>query len=443
MAVSAQAFVDQLQRVGLLSVEEMALVKEKLPGEMLAGEGTEVASFLVTDGRITRYQSDVLLGKYSGPLMLGNYVVLEPIGRGGMGRVYKARHQRMQRLAAIKMISPRAAHSRDVTRRFLREARAAARLNHPHIVRAFDVDVEGETTYFAMEFIDGVDLATLVKRQGPLPVEKAVDLMRQAAEGLEYAHAQGIVHRDIKPSNLLLDNGGKLKILDMGLARLDETSDAPLTLSDEVVGTADYMSPEQAQTPRGVDQRSDIYSLGCTMYLLLTGQPMYAGQTLMEKLMSHKSAPIPSLRDMRRDVLRRLDQLYQEMVAKKPDDRPQTMSDVASRLRRIEAALRGRAKRDGEVFDLSTAADRPVPRTQWDDAPTRILTATGTVADFPAVDVAADTVQGGPTEIAVKSGGSGLAQSLRGSWLLLAGLATAGVAALAVIVVLIVAAFRH
>jgi len=446
MAVSAQTFTDRLEQFGLLSAHDLAPVRERLSESGFNDEPARLAAELVAEGRITRYQCDVLLGKYTGPLQLGNYLVLGPIGQGGMGRVYKARHRRMQRLVAIKMISPRAASSGDVTRRFMREARASARLNHPHIVRAFDVDVADGATYFAMEFVDGVDLATLVKRRGPLPVEKVVDLMTQAGEGLQYAHAQGIVHRDIKPSNLLVDTAGTLKILDMGLARFDEASAGPLTVTGEVVGTADYMSPEQAETPRSVDHRSDIYSLGCTMYLLLTGQPMYAGQTIMEKLMSHKSAPIPSLRDMRRDVLRRLDQLFQEMVAKKPDDRPQTMSDVVSRMRRIEAALRGRAKRDGEVFDLATAADRPVARPEWDDAPTREFTPTGTVPDIQVIATEqvnateADTMQGGPTEVFVRTGGAESPESRRSRRLLMAVLATASVAVVALLILLLVVA---
>ncbi len=446
MAVSAQAFVDRLEQFGLLPADDLTPVKEKLTVAGFDEPAARLAAELVAEGRITRYQSDVLLQNRVGPVLLGNYVVLAPIGRGGMGQVYKARHQRMQRIAAIKVIAPRAASSGDIVRRFMREARAAARLNHPNIVRAFDADLADGATYFAMEFVDGVDLATLVKKQGPLPVEKVVDLMTQAGEGLQYAHAQGVVHRDIKPSNLLVDTAGTLKILDMGLARLDEASAGPLTVSGEVVGTADYMSPEQAEAPRGVDQRSDIYSLGCTMYLLLTGQPMYTGQTIMEKLMSHKSAPIPSLRDMRRDVLRRLDQLFQEMVAKKPADRPQTMSDVVGRLRRIAAALRGRAKRDAEVFDLSTAADRPVVRPQWDDAPTRVFTPTGTVPDIQVVATEqtdateADTMQGGSTEIFVRLGARESTESRRSRRILMAVLAAASVAVAALLILLLVGA---
>ncbi len=287
-----------------------------------------LAIALVQRGSLTPYQASVLYqGKVWG-LILGNYVVLEKLGAGGMGLVFKAEHRRMKRIVALKVLPPAVTDTPGALQRFQREVEAAARLNHPNIVHASDADEAQGVHFLVMEFVDGIDLSRLVKRDGPLSVARAVDCVLQAARGLEHAHAAGIVHRDVKPSNLLVDGKGVVKVLDMGLARMDAAagnSAAPtkeeLTHSGSILGTSDYMSPEQAVNTKRADRRSDIYSLGCTLHYLLTGRPPYAGETLMEKLLAHREQPIPSLRDARPEAPAALEAVFQRMAAKRPEDR--------------------------------------------------------------------------------------------------------------------------
>ena len=264
--------------------------------------------------------------------VLGNYVLLEPIGGGGMGRVFKARHRLMNRLAAVKVLSQELFRSEAARRRFRREVEAAARLTHPHIVAAYDAGEADGRDFLVMEYVEGPNLSELVKRDGPLSVDKALTYLAQAASGLAYAHAAGIVHRDVKPANLLVDAAGEVKVLDMGLARLPlsdmETGDPGLTASGVVMGTAAFMAPEQAADTRRADERSDVYSLGCCLCFLLTGRPPYDGRTPMEVLFAHREQPIPKLREARPDCPAAVDALFRAMIAKRPEDRPASMTAV-------------------------------------------------------------------------------------------------------------------
>ena len=257
--------------------------------------------------------------------VLGEYEILNEIGRGGMGVVYKAQHRRMGRAVALKVLL---GASRDAPRRFGREVLAAARLTNPHIIAALDAGEHQGRPYLVLEFVEGVDLARHVKARGPLPVAEAAAVILQAARGLEYAHARGVVHRDVKPSNLLRDAAGTVKLLDLGLARLldaerperiDDTTE--LTLTGSFLGSVDYIAPEQALDSRRADARSDLYSLGCTLHTLLIGRPPYGGATPMERLVAHREAPIPSLRAARPEVPEALDAIFARLVAKKPEDR--------------------------------------------------------------------------------------------------------------------------
>lgn len=276
------------------------------------------------------------------PMQFGEYVVTEVLGRGGMGVVYRGHHTRMKRDVAIKVLPVVTLKNQTSDDRFHREVEAAAKLLHPNIVTAFDAGQHGETTYLVMELVDGQDLGALLKEQGPLPIETAIDYIRQAARGLQYAHEQGVVHRDIKPSNLLVDSSGTIKILDLGLASIADGSDSQeqLTQSGQVMGTVDFMAPEQAKETHAATAQSDIYSLGCTLFRLLTGKPLYECDTIINKLLAHANNPIPKLTDIRQDVPPELYQVFQKMVAKHPHERQTTMALLIEELDACELETR-------------------------------------------------------------------------------------------------------
>jgi serine/threonine protein kinase len=307
-----------------------------------------LVTVLYRTGKLTKYQVQAVYeGKTKG-LVFGQYVVLDKLGAGGMGVVLKAQHRRMKRTVAIKVLSSAAMKQAGTVERFHREAEAAAKLSHPNIVTAYDADEHQGMHYLAMEYVEGKDLATVVKEHGPLPVQQAVECILQAARGLQYAHSRGIVHRDIKPGNLLLDNEGTVKILDMGLARIVGAEAAlggaeRLTTTGQVMGTCDYMAPEQSLDTHQADARADIYSLGCTLFRLLTGNPPYRGETFAKLFLMHLESPIPSLCEARPEVPESLDAVFRRMLAKKPEDRYQSMTEVAAELEAVLAVLSGRS----------------------------------------------------------------------------------------------------
>jgi serine/threonine protein kinase len=277
-------------------------------------------------------------GKWKG-VVLGEYEILDLIGSGGMGLVFRAVHRRMDRVVALKVLSQETTASLDAVQRFQREVKAGAKLTHPNIVTAYDAGEHDGVHYLVMEYIDGITLARRVRGYGPLPLAEAVDCILQAARGLEHAHGKGVIHRDVKPANLLVTSAGTVKILDLGLARLRQLPSAGRTAGSEgltqvgvTLGTADYMAPEQALDASRADHRADIYSLGGTLHYLLTGRPLYSGDSSMERLLAHRESPIPSLRASRPEVAEGLDALFQRLVAKKPEERFSSMSDVIAAL---------------------------------------------------------------------------------------------------------------
>jgi len=331
-AGSVDRFLASLSESGLIAGEDFKRLLEDVP-PLERGDSRQLAQALVKAGKLTRYQAGMLLkGKPKG-LVLGNYAILDVIGKGGMGMVFKAQHRRMERMVALKVLPPAAVKDPVSVQRFQREVKAIAMLAHPNVVAAYDADQAKGVHFLVMEYVDGTDLFRLVKRRGPLPVEQALGCILQAARGLKAAHQAGIVHRDIKPGNLLLDRLGTVKVLDLGLARLDAGDHSacragPLTQIGAIMGTSDYMAPEQGLDTKSADHRADIYSLGCTFYYLLTGKAMYAGATPMEKLIAHQVSPIPLLPC----IAAELQAIYLRLVAKRAKDRFQSMSEVIASL---------------------------------------------------------------------------------------------------------------
>ena len=287
---------------------------------------------------VARFQPGAAIGLVAGQ-RVGDYVIIEPLGAGGMGSVYRAEHILMKRPVALKIIQQQNRSSVLLQRRFEREVRTIAKLSHPNVVTAFDARQDSGWLYLITELVEGVDLGKLVRKKGRLSPIKAAHYAWQAANGLQYAHAKGIIHRDVKPENLLLDLSQKVKVLDLGLARFASSDAEPagavsLTESNQVLGTASYMSPEQARASATADVRSDIYSLGCTLFFLLTGRPPYTGESMLATLLAHVGEPIPSASNYSGGQLipPQLDELVQRMMAKDPHARPATMNHVVAEL---------------------------------------------------------------------------------------------------------------
>ncbi|MEQ9407048.1 MAG: protein kinase [Fuerstiella sp.] len=346
-AVSVEGFLTGLRRCGLFPPEEI----DALLSDVESSDSSSLARELVGRRKLTPFQARVLLkGRWKG-LVLGNYVILDKLGQGGMGSVFKARHRRLGRIVCVKVINSAGRRSPKMLERFRNEAKTVAALSHPNFVVAHDADEAEGVPFLVMEYVEGSDLSRHVANHGPLTLHRALQIVHQAATALQYAHDQGVTHRDIKPHNLLItdtDESDELhvKILDLGLARFDSllgdemrgAAQAAVTNTGVIMGTVDYMSPEQALRSRDADNRSDIYSLGCTLHYLVTGEPVFVGDTLMARLIAHREAPLPSLEKRCPGAMPHLDAVFHRMLAKAPADRYQSMEEVA---RDTEALLTG------------------------------------------------------------------------------------------------------
>ncbi len=271
----------------------------------------------------------------------GEYVLLDQLGRGGTGQVFKARHRTMHRIVALKMLSAEASRSDELVRRFHRKIRILSNLQHPNLVMAFDAGYREDRHFLSMEFVDGVTLQDLRAQQKTVAVPMVINCAVQAARGLEYAHVSGVFHRNVKPHNILLDRQGRVKVIGMGLARLaqphlvgDNTS-LNLTEIGRAMGTVDYMAPEQAIDSSSIDHRADIYSLGCTIFAMLIGRSPYGGSSTREKIIAHREQPIPSLHQLRPEIPVSLDAVLQRMLAKTPEKRLSSMGEVISALQSV------------------------------------------------------------------------------------------------------------
>jgi serine/threonine protein kinase len=338
MPLTLEQFVEVLSDIGFMAEGEVYDFLDDFPLGKEPTSARRLVQEMLQHNKLTKFQAELMFRGKTKSLVMGNYIVLDRIGRGGMGRVYKARHRRMDRVVALKLLPLSARSSPEAVKRFDQEIRAAARLSHPNIVTAHDADEDDGRYFLVMEYVEGKDLLRVVGQRGPLEIDVALDYVIQAAEGLAYAHAANVLHLDIKPANLLLDPEGTVKILDMGLARLDfanpgkDTSEE-LIQDGKVMATVDYVSPERADDPKAVDHRADIYSLGCTLYYLLTGRPPYRASSVLKRIRAHRVEPIPPLRSLRPEVPEALDAVYQKMVAKRPEDRQESMQEVIADLR--------------------------------------------------------------------------------------------------------------
>jgi serine/threonine protein kinase len=355
--VSLDSFCTLLVRSKLLSAEEVGALRQRWlrEGGASADDLARFRKWLVTLRYLTEYQAALLSRGHVERFFLNDYKLLDRIGAGGMAGVYKAVH-RLGQTVAIKVLPPSKAKDARKFARFQREGHLAMRFKHPNIVRTFQLAKDDGVHYLVMEYLEGETLEEIIKRRGPLPPAEAARLIYQALRGLGYLHKEGIVHRDLKPSNLMLvppvsnpscwgktkadiTLGATVKILDIGLGRaLFEEVDAPtnvdanVTADGAIFGTADYMSPEQSRDTHSVDVRSDIYSLGCTLFHALAGQPPFPDTNLVRKVVRHATEPVPALKTFNPAVPDGLQEIVNRMMAKDADQRYPTPESVAQAL---------------------------------------------------------------------------------------------------------------
>ncbi len=333
----AEAFLVSLGHAQLLDASQLQEMRSWI--SEFQPDPTALAKELIRRGWLTTFQAKETSKGRARELTLGSYRLLELLGEGGMGRVFKAKHLRLGRDVALKVIRKEKLSNPAVVGRFRQEIHAAAQLSHPNVVLAFDAEEAGDGGLcLSMEYVEGIDLTKHVRAKGPMSIPAACDAIRQAATGLQHAFERGLVHRDVKPSNLLLTPRGQVKLLDLGLALLHDPTFAGgenatrVTQDGFVLGTPDFLAPEQAQNSTAVDIRADVYSLGATLFYLVTGRVPYEGKTATEKLLKHVTEPPPSVRNYLPDAPPQLDQLIAWFMAKRPEDRPQMPSVVAQAL---------------------------------------------------------------------------------------------------------------
>jgi serine/threonine protein kinase len=332
---SSEEYLDLVRKSGVVEEKRLNAHVDKLRAAgQLPAEPAKLAGVLVRDGILTHFQAEqIALGKWR-RFTIGKYKVLERLGSGGMGSVYLCEHKLMRRRVAVKVLPTAKANDPSALERFYREARAVAALDHANIVHAYDIDQDENLHFLVMEYVDGASLQEIIKKTGPMSPLRAAHYIHQAAQGLEHAHAAGLVHRDIKPGNILVDRQGTVKVLDMGLARFFNDEEDILTkkYDENVLGTADYLAPEQALDSHGVDIRADIYSLGATFYYVLTGRTPFNEGTVAQKLIWHQTRQPKPIRTLRPEVPEGLAAIIDKMMSKEPGQRYQTPAALAEAL---------------------------------------------------------------------------------------------------------------
>jgi serine/threonine protein kinase len=332
---------DFLERLRVSSLVEEPRLDEYLAElrkkSALPDEPKFLAGRLVNDGLLTSFQAQQLLeGRYKN-FIVGKYKLLEPIGAGGMSTVFLCEHQHTGQRLAMKVLSLQQGVSPGMLARFLREARIISSLNHPNIVRAYEVDCNANNIpYIIMDLVEGVSFDELVRKRGALEPAHAAHYIAQAANGLQHLHDAGLIHRDIKPGNLVLDRAGTVKLLDLGLARFRQDAERITEKFNgcAILGTADFISPEQTRASAAVDHRSDIYSLGATFYFLLTGRVPFPIYSAAEKILAHQSREPRPLEELRPEAPPEIAQIVRKMMAKRPIERYRSASEAAKKLAR-------------------------------------------------------------------------------------------------------------
>ncbi|HAY81930.1 MAG TPA: serine/threonine protein kinase [Planctomycetaceae bacterium] len=398
--ISAAKFLELVEKSNVVDTDALQTAIQEYNRTHPEKTAESLADFLNAAELTTAWQTDKIIeGRFKG-FFLGKYKLLGHIGTGGMSSVYLAEHTLMRQRRAIKVLPKQRVNDTSYLARFHREARATALLDHPNIVRAYDVDAAPsdnpkgkDTHYLVMEYVDGEDLWSLVKREGPLPYATVVDCIVQSCVGLGHAHEAGLIHRDVKPSNLLIDQKGVVKVLDLGLARFsDDEEQGSLTVAhnENVLGTADYLAPEQALNSHDADSRADIYGLGCTMYFLLLGHPLFVDGTLAQRIAKHQSQMPADPRDEREDCPAELVDICFRMIAKDPEERFQTMSEVKDALEKWIAQTQSATETGEQGSDRETSGKtlpaklaKPAPKKQSSEK-------TPTAAPAQAVKIVVD-----------------------------------------------------
>jgi serine/threonine protein kinase len=333
---TAEDFLRSVLRSGLIDREQLQAVVRTVPADQ-RNDSQSLADQLVRTGKLTRFQAGKILRGFSQGMIIGPFRLLAPLGKGGMGTVFLARDERSDQLVALKILPPRLARTKErMLARFLREMRMSQRVAHPHLAWTYDVGENRGVYYIAMEYIPGRTLSRLVTEDGPLPLARAARLMAECASALEHAHNQGLVHRDLKPSNILVTPRDHAKVLDLGLALVHgEQGIDPTVIGGQgyIVGSMDYISPEQTLDAVAVDGRSDLYSLGCTLYFALTGQPPFPGGTSREKVLRQRSEEPVSLAQIQPELHPGFVALVERLMAKDRSRRPQSAAAAEAELR--------------------------------------------------------------------------------------------------------------
>lgn len=366
-------FLKAVVKSSLLDAAQMQAARDAAPPEA-RNDAKALADHLVKSGKLTRFQAGKLLKGISLGLVFGPFHILSPLGRGGMGSVFLARDSRNQLLVAVKVLPPKQAKAKErLLVRFRREMEICRRVAHPNVTRTLEVGEQLGINFIAMEFIPGKDLYHLVRDRGPLTVERTARLFSEVAAGLEHAHTMGLIHRDMKPSNIMIMPDDHAKILDLGLALIAGDREPTVLARGQgvLIGTPDYMAPEQGEDPLKVDTRSDIYGVGCTIYYALSGQVPFPGGGALQKMLRHKCDPPVPISKLNPKVPTSFAGLLSQMMAKQPDQRFQSAAEVRDALLKW-CGEPGKTDNDGQarpagrppeaaaiVLPIATAAEPP------------------------------------------------------------------------------------